>query len=502
MFKNAWKLICKGEVKLARDWQARLATESHKSEHNARRLFLEDFSSGGGRISLGRTSNLSGDWDWVGIQLQRLLQSHMLTTGATGMGKTLLIAAVLYQLLRRGITIILLDMKSELSEIVLNIVVPALAVQGIDVGPIRVVRTFDNEHVPLLRLTEPEPGVSREIQALNLASSLAEAVGLDLQVRMHRMFLRTSSLAIEKNQPLTVIAEWVSNPAKFVRDARSSNDPQVRNYAQHDFLRENRASLDALRARLDEMFHLREIRLALSAPRCLSFPETLESGLTIFDFGSPPAGAESASRFIGGPILGRVTRSILSRPVVPTTKQAVIVLEEFQELLGRHQIEQFKRLLSLSRFKRATLWFSNQQPAQIADVDPMLLRILRTNVGMEMIFRASTEDAATLSKGLSIRRPDESLSAARARFTEDIASLPQREFYLWAKDRSYGPQRVRSPRIDLEELAAEAKKLPPDRRAQIQRGTVSVPVSRVRELSPEYTEEKTLKPRKRTPGLG
>lgn len=482
------KLI-RRDVQLARDWQTQLAMMAQASEHHARRLFLNDFGKGG--VALGRAETAQG-WQWV--RTDRFLASHILTTGATGTGKSREIAAVLYQILRAQIPTFLVDLKSELSGVAVDTLVPALAHQGIDVGPIRVVRPFDPKFVPLLRLTEPEVGVSREIQALNLATALGEAVGEDLKIRMHRAFLRLCSLAIEKNLPLPVIAEWASNPQQFTREARSSSDPQVKRYASHEFARESRASLDALRARLDELFHLREIRLALSAPTCLSFPETLESGLTIFDLGSPPAGAELAVRFIGGPILGRLTRAVLSRP---PGKPCLIVYEEFQEILGKHQVEQFKRLLALSRFKGVCLWFSNQQIAQIDDVDPMLRRILRTNAGLEMIFRSSIEDAAKLSQGLSIRRPHESLAAARQRFTEDVASLPQREFYLWVKDAPYGPQRIRSPKMDLEELDTLGRQLSIEDRLAIQRGVVSISVDQVCESVPEEIEEEPIRKKSR-----
>ena len=501
MFRSIWRR--KKDVALARKWQARVQQSNLEQEHAARRLFLDAYkaSEGDGRIILGRGEDLKGRWQWCGLPLSQLLLMHILIMGATGTGKSREIAALLYQILRAGIPTILVDMKSELSDIVLDILVPALIANGHSVGPIRVVRPFAPGVVPCLRLTAPDPSVSREIQVLTLATSLGEAVGKDLQVRMHRAFLRMSALAVEKNLPLTVIADWSASPARFSQVARTSSDPRVREYALREFPRESRASLDALRARLDELFHLKEIRLALSADECLSIPECLESGLTVFDFGSPPAGAEDAMHFIGGPLFGRLARAILSRPLGPSSLPVLVCFEEFQELLGNHQVKQVKRMLALSRFKKATLLFSNQQPAQIADIDPMLLRILRTNAGLELIFRSSTEDATRLAQSLSTRRSDESIATARARLSESIASLPRREFYLWAKDAAFGPQLLRSPQMDLEDLAQMATRLSAAERAAIRRGVVCVPADQVRELEPEYPEEE-LKPLKKTRGLG
>jgi hypothetical protein len=273
---------------------------------------------------------------------------------------------------------------------------------------------------------------------------------------------------------LPVLLEWLRDPPRFAREAATSSDPVIRAYAIHELPRESRSSLDALRARLDLLFHLPEVRAALSAPRCLDFHECLQGGLTVLDFGSPPGGAEEAMRFIAGPVAGRLARAILSRELHQHTRPCVVLFEEFQELLGRHQIEQFKRLLSLARFKKVSLWFSNQQPAQIAAADRTLLRVLRTNLGAEMIFRSSVEDARTLSEGLAVRSPEETLTQARSRFIEEIASLPRRSFFLWLKSSSYGPQRLMSPRLDVAALRRSAACLPAEVRRRIRIGVASV----------------------------
>jgi len=134
----------------------------------------------------------------------------------------------------------------------------------------------------------------------------------------------------------------------------------------------------------------------------------------------------------------------------------------------------FKRLLALSRFKKVCLWFSNQQPAQIAEADRTLLRILRTNLGAECIFRSSVEDARTLSEGLSTRSADETLTQARSRVVEEIATLPKRSFFFWLRDSTFGPQRLQSPRVNIGALKASLASLTPQQRERIRLGTVSI----------------------------
>lgn len=472
------RLLRGSEADAGRRWHAKSERDRHAHALARRQEFLSETRSqrDSGRLLVGRTIDLDGSHQWCGVPFELFTAQHVGVSGATGMGKSFFLAALLWQLLKARVPVVAVDMKSELTDLVLDTIVPALVASGREdlVERVRVVRPFDPARAPLLRLTEPERGVSTQVQSLNLAASLGEAVGQDHGVRMQRLLLPAAGLCVEKNLPLPVVLEWLRDPARFAREAATSRDPVIRAYAVHELPRESRASIDAVRARLDLLLHLPEVRQALAAPRCIDFHDCLQQGLTLLDFGSPPGGAETAMRFIAGPIAGRLSRAILSRAVGADTPQAVVLYEEFQELLQRHQIEQFKRLLSLCRFKRVALHFSNQQPAQIAAADRTLLKVLRTNLGAEAIFRSSVEDARALSDGLSVRSPDESLTQARTRLIEEIASLPRRNFFLWLKSAPYGPQRVVSPRLDLEELRRAGARVSPETRERIRSGVASI----------------------------
>jgi len=472
------RLLRGSEADMGRRWHAKAEQDRSAFALARRQEFLTETHCNreAGRLIVGRAQGLDGTHQWCGLPLEWFTAQHVGVSGATGMGKSYFLAALLWQLLKARVPVIVVDMKSELCELLTDTIVPALVAQGRNdlVDHLRIVRPFDQARVPLLRLTEPERGVSTQVQSLNIATALGEAVGHDHGLRMQRLLLPAAGLAVERNLPLPTVLDWLRDPARFAREAATSSDPVIRAYAIHELPRENRSSLDAVRARLDLLFHLPEIRRALSAPRCIDFQECLGSGLTLLDFGSPPGGAEAAMRFVAGPVAGRLSRSILSRQVSARTPQAVVLFEEFQELLQRHQIDQFKRLLSLCRFKRVALHFSNQQPGQVAAADRTLLKVLRTNLGAEFIFRSSVEDARALSEGLSVRSPSETLAQARAWLVEEIASLPRRHFFLWLKSSAFGPQRLTSPRLDLGALQREAITVPVEVRQRIRSGVASV----------------------------
>ena len=469
------------EADLAREWQARVVQRMGQEREAEGRRFAEVMGCDPApeHVIVARGRHPDGRLFWAGLPPEELLGMHGWVTGATGSGKTFFVLGCLLQLLRANRhPIVIVDMKGELTTLLIEMAVPALTRLITDEGfmeRLRIIRPFDRRYLPLLRITEPEAGVPREVQAYNLASALEEALADDLGSRMSRVYLRLCSLAIERNAPLTIIQRWLEHPEAFTRDAERSADPAVRRYARGAFRRETRSSIDALLARLDTFLFLRETRLVLSAPSCLPFSECLENGLTIIDVGDPPAGAERVARFWAGILIGKLTRAIFSRSVEQGSSQALVILEEFQEALRHDQVEQFGRLLAMARFKRIALWFVNQQPAQIAQVEPALVKLLRTNVGTVSTFRCALEDAKAMSHALHIAPGTKKPAEARQALVEEMTRLPDRTFYFWLRQAPFRAQQVRSPRIDLGHLRELAAQLPAEVHEAIRRGTVALP---------------------------
>lgn len=470
------------EVVLAREWQTRARERTEQGSLEDSRRFEEVFrcSEGSDRILLGRARDTTGLPYWAGLSAEDLLGQHVWITGSTGSGKSYAVLAWLLQLLpQEDLSVVLVDHKGESARDTTEVLLPALAArsgaQGGLFRSIRQVRPFDPEHVPLLRLTAPEQGVAREIQAESLAASLADAQGVDLGIRMDRIFAKLSSLAIELNEPLTVLSTWLSVPGAAARAAVRSKDPSLRQYVLGEYQSENRSSVQALSARLDTFLGLPQTRLALSTPSCLSFADCLESGVTIVDLGDPPSGAERVAKFWGRVLLGRLTRAVLSRKVTATSPHCLIVLEEFQEALGSGSAEQLARLLALSRSRKVSLWFVNQQPAQVAAVDPSLVKLLRTNTGLELILRCNAEDAKAVAHAFPVPVGECKPAEYRQDLAFELTRLPQRDGYLWAKRLGLRAERVRTPRLDMEGLRVLAESAPHEVVDAIRRGCVSVP---------------------------
>lgn len=468
-------IVGRSDVRRARDGEALRAAALHAEVHADLARFEAALGGDlGSRIALGRAVNAKGVPFWVSFAEQDFFSTHHWVTGASGSGKTFLVIAILLSLLQPGRhhPIIMLDFKGELTALLLNTILPALVNQPGGqrlLQDLRIVRPF-GEHLPMLNLTLPEPGVPREIQAMTIANAIEEALGADLGHRMNRALLRLVTLAIELGEPLTAVRTWLEDPALFARAASRSTDPSLRTYAATLRARENRASLDALLARLDAFLFLPATRQVLSARGCLSFPDALEGGITIVGLGDPPAGAEGQTRFWGGALLGKLMRAILSRPIRPDSPSTLVAFEEFQEGAAPQQTKQFARLIALARFKLVATLYINQQPSQL---DPALVKLLRTNCGIEAAFRANVEDARAYAHAVSLPEGSKKTGEARQAFVEQLTRLERRQFLLWVKEKARA-QLVRSPRLELEQLQTQADSVLPEVRERIARGTVSM----------------------------
>lgn len=454
------------EHERGRKWQ-RILADSYGPDATRRRAFERTFKSvpGDGRVRLGRWRRPDGSFGWCGIPLQDAMGLRAWITGTSGGGKTYEAIAILLQLLEHRHVLWVFDFKGELADLLTHTVLPAIASRPEGrwlLGRVHVIDLFGNRP-PALRITEPEPGVPRHVQALTLSATLQEVLNAEHGLRMERVFLMASCLAIELRQPLTTLSRWFRNPDLFAQAAASSTDPLIRDYAVNVFPKEPRASLHALSSRLDLLFFLPEIRRALEAPACVSFADLCREGVFIFRVGGAPAGSEGVEAAVGSLLIGRATRAIMSRSVDEDTLPLLLLIDEGQRAIRQRDVGHLERVLTQARFKRSSLIFCNQQTAQL---DPAFVQLLRTNTSMEFIFRANPEDADRLAKHLPMSLTSNATGDTFREVSRVISHLPNREFVLWSKQLGQA-ERMRSPRVDMAALERMVARTPSELRARV-----------------------------------
>jgi hypothetical protein len=471
------RMLVGREDALARQWQRRLENAASPGY----RAFLRAMTvtPGRGRVVMATTRNSQGEWTWLGLPVEQLTGYHAGIAGGTGTGKTTLVLVILFQIaLENRSSLLVFDAKGETAALVLDLLVPVLLkVEGGEVllDRLRVIRPFDPTNVPLLNITRAERGVPKEAQAYGVASAVEQALAEPLGGRMHHVLVRGATLCIELGLPITDLQRWLEDPRSFLKAAARSSDAALREYVRIGFPQENRESIRALASRLNALLFWPGAREALCAPGTMSFADALaEPGLTVVDVGNPPSGAERLARFFGAALLGQMARAILSRPVTPETHSALLLAEEIQEVLGPEEARQLGRLFATARYKRTAVWTTNQSRSQLAAVDPALVAAMRANLGLQVQFRTSPEDAAAFAYML----PEEAGGdEGRRELIHSLTRLPQRHCYLAVRDVGLHAQLVLSPRINFEALRKQAEQTSPEVFERIRRGIAALPRS-------------------------
>jgi len=447
------RLLVGNERRLAREAQRRLRTP----EQMMLRHFRREFRRGDERdwITFGSVPGPRGRRMEVGISFARFRATSLLDSGPTGAGKTTLAAAVAEQLIARPrVRLWSVDPKGDMTEAIAILMNKARESQDPGITDlISILRPFSGGGAAPLRLTARERGVPIAVQAMSLATALAEVSGADLGHRMIFIFRWFSELAIELGVPLTHILDWLAKPMAFAQAAAQSANPRLRHYALAEFSRENRQSIQALRARLEGVLLLPSVRRSLEAPACIDFVAALERSHVLVDLSNPPAGEEAAVRMLGAPILGRMTRAILNRRRQPDSPHVVLFLDELPELLGRFEAGSVGRLVALARSRGVSLFLIAQERGQLGSA---LFDLLRTNCGIETVFRPSRKDAEGLAHALPVPEGVERPSVHRDLLIRRMARLPRQEFLFWVKDGRVPAQFTQAPYLDLTSLREAA----------------------------------------------
>jgi hypothetical protein len=114
-------------------------------------------------------------------------------------------------------------------------------------------------------------------------------------------------------------------------------------------------------------------------------------------------------------------------------------------------------LAALALAQRFSLLTINQQKVQLGS---KLSEVLRTNCGIEAIFRCHAQDAEALSHVLPVSARTERPSEERRAVVERMVSLPQRRYLWWVKDEEVPAHFVQARQVDRAALRRAVAELP------------------------------------------
>jgi hypothetical protein len=152
-------------------------------------------------VVFGRLVDPRARGQWLGLTRARLREIHLVSSGATGSGKTTAGMGITREMLRADCERLLnFDPKGDTSAAIEAFVQEDQAAPGGGriARAVKFIRPFDPNVVPQLRLTAREPGIPSEIQALSLVSSLEEVAGAEMGLRMRSITTPLATLAIDR----------------------------------------------------------------------------------------------------------------------------------------------------------------------------------------------------------------------------------------------------------------------------------------------------------------
>ena len=405
------------------------------------------------------------------LEADRLGGQHVWLSGATGSGKSRLAAAIVDEVVGRGlrgepVATSLVDFKGDLSDVVARAFtarvasLPARARERA-LGLFTVFQPFGDRVQPC-QLLAREPSVSLLTQAATVVEVLEAAARLHTGPRQSDMLQAVLAAAIGEGLSLVETRFLLEEPARLREIALRCAEPTVRVYAHERLSRENARTTDGLSARFDTLLGSEPVRAALAGPGALDLRRCFRPGaLSIFDFATgAPFGAEAAVRTLGALIICRLAWAVFD---ATRTRDADLLLagDEIQVGLTPGVEAALERVVTLGRSYGVGLLSAHQTVAQL----PTYLRsILSTNVRVRIIGRGSREDAEASKEWLPITgevaRPgqsDTSRRTERAVLTEteetrrrvrEIEGLGNRFFLASERPRLFVPRYFQSRDFD------------------------------------------------------
>lgn len=402
--------------------------------------------------------------------------THALIQGASGLGKSYLLAALCRQVVRAqlagaSIGLVQLDPKSDISSLVLNIAASELlrapaAARERFISGFRFIDPFDEGRPPVpLNVLAPIPGVPPTVQAFDISTALEHMGGEGMGVRQGG-FLYHAVLAGIGRATLPALYELTGDATRLVTFAAGSEHSDVRSFFTGQ--RIPAQSLEGVRARLHAILRVPAARRSLEAPTCLSFPDLLGNKVTLIATGNPPLGSEDVGRMFNLLFTMRLGNAILSRRQAGEVP-VLVVADEFQEMIAANATT-FERLLNLSRSRRVALVLATQTLASVGRINGALPAAAVTNAGVLISFRSAPADFGIFADALPVtgrrRRPEGmpweerhgtpflTTDEERRALLAEGAALPARTMYAWDRRRAGGAVFIRTADVEVDPRAA------------------------------------------------
>ena len=457
-----------------REYLAGEAETQRRATRERSSALLEEFAAAPGpHAVLGRTF-----WDEPAearLPLSYLAEAHAIITGGTGAGKTLSVMTIVEAILDSespDLSFGVLDAKGELFERTLYLVARRLA--QLPAARAEALR----QKIVIIDLSSPDPVTSYNIAcpwsgsdldyfATSRVETLQELLpsGDGLSLRGSSIVKHALLLLAEHRLPFSYFDRVVSSEVFRGKLLARSQDEGLRYYFKSHFPGEGRATIGAVRARLNSaLLSSLSLKLALSgtaAPDLRALQDT--SRFCLINCAGPNI-PRATARTLQALFLSDIRQAVFARR---TRTPYLWMCDEAQNFFRtRYLRENMTDLLTMSRsFGSFFLYLTQNLSTALQDRD--MLEVLHTNIRWSLSLRGTAQDTAFLKPALPVtgRRPKprpnpyaplEFYKPAEERelLLQEIAHLPDFTGWLWLKSRTGEAIEIRTRIPDIPRGAA------------------------------------------------
>lgn len=344
----------------------------------------------------------SSPWSQLVSLTPEQMATHSLLIGSTGSGKTNLIHHLLMQDIRRGHSIVLLDLRGDLVSAALEL----CAVARLDPHQIKLLDLRDSGvsfgFDPLYGAGEP---YFRALGVLDAVAEESDSWGVQLSETLRNALL----LLAETGEPLTRLEDLMYDRAFRMRLLERCDTDQVLNFwnrfGEMSSERQNSLVMPVLN-KVSLLLATKTLRGILGHQNPIELGKHLNKRGSVTLVSLAVDELHSAGRMMGKLILASICREIFARVRIPEDRRNPVRLyvDEFEHF-GAHD---FETILAEGRRFKLSVVLAHQTLAQLST---KLRSMILNNVGVKVVFRCGREDGAYLSKDLTgdpsaLRIPD------------------------------------------------------------------------------------------------
>ena len=455
LFKRRLKRETEGAIKRLTDGSRRRQKElaNLNEETSAKILF--------GRAAYDQT---------VELPVEKIM-AHGLAVGASGAGKSYFALSVMSQLLSISssspVSWACLDAKGELFEKAIQYIYAHLyrlspkEREGLK-KRIVIVDFSNADLITPYNILARQQYLPEEAMVANRIDTISEQFsGLsDMSVRMKMILKYFFLLMAEFDLPLPSFEKLCADPLLLTSLVEKSQNVQIREYFLHRFDDESKATLLALRQRIDSLLVSEGVRLSLSASSAPDFA-TLQDQVSIILINTAgPTITRGVSELLQSLILSDIKQSVFRRS--NPNQHFIWFLDEAQNLYKTAvNREHMADLLTMARsFGSFFVLLTQSLTSAVRNQD--ILNSILANVRWIVMLRSTLRDAEILAPSVPLTgtltkakhnpfEPVHYLSESeemKVRLKE-ITKLPDRTAYLWLKAHLNTAVKITTPQVPL-----------------------------------------------------